>query len=91
MLSVLDWSNNPHFGKKVQKFVQFQTDDDSHIAEVDPCYTQQEAERSSRRGIPYVMVLQQYMAKFILNLFFKSFGMAFDQNDKNLPGLKIES
>ena len=63
VLSVLDWSNNPHFGKKVQKFVQFQTDDDSHIAEVDPCYTQQEAERSSRRGIPYVMVLQQYMAK----------------------------
>ena len=91
MLSVLDWSNNPHFGKKFQKFVQFQTGDDSHIVVVDSCYTRQEAERSNRRGIPYVMVLQQYMAKFILNLFFKSLGMASYQNDNNLPGLKIES
>ena len=76
VLSVLDWSNNPHFGKKFQKFVQFQTGDDSHIVVVDSCYTRQEAERSSRRGIPYVMVLQQYMAKFILNLLFKSLRMA---------------
>ena len=91
VLSVLDWSNNPHFGKKFQKFVQFQTGDDSHIVVVDSCYTRQEAERSSRRGIPYVMVLQQYMAKFILNLFFKSFGMASNQNDEKLPVLKIES
>ena len=66
VLSVLDWNNSPHFGKKFQKFVQFQTDDDSHIVEVDTCYTRQEAKRSSRRGIPYVMVLQQYMAKLVL-------------------------
>ena len=65
VLSVLDWNNSPHFGKKFQKFVQFQTDDDSHIVEVDSCYTQQGAERSSRRGIPYVMVLQQYMAELV--------------------------